>query len=592
EYYKKEALLVDRNQALSKQLETLLLEIEKIILKNSELKSEASKEIIDNVSENIAKTGILLSIIALIFGMIILRDVNKSMRYKKKLEELNMSMKNLVQQKSFLMATISHDMVSPINSLMGFSALLKQHLKTDKPKEYLNNIEKSTQYIKNMVDDLSMFSNLEYNKVKIVNASFNFKELLSGILDNLKENANRKNIELLSDIDEHLNQNFHSDAFRIQQILTNVISNAIKFTHQGSVTVKAHYLKNKVQIEVIDTGIGIKIDHKEELFDEFVQTHDTSETNYGGSGLGLNIAKRLIDLLYGTISFESELGKGTVFNIELPLPVFEKKEVTNTKTVEYDNENKLQNNRILVIDDDPLQLKLLQEIFEKRVKKLTTIEDGKQAKEILQQETYHLIITDMQMPHYSGLKVIQDIRSLTAYEQTPVIALTGKIDFDDSEYQDLGFNLYLKKPLNINTLYNTIYKLLRIKNEDIDSPTHNTSTHQMKYTNFDLTELYRLLDYDQEAVYQILQVFIENAQSDLEQLNLAYRDLNKDEIKNIAHKMLPMFRQLKIEEVIPHLLTLERESDQLTTETLSTEIKLTIEKIKSILDDLGKVINQ
>src|SRR5690606_28900522 len=177
-------------------------------------------------------------VIALIFGFVILRDLNKSSRYKKKLEELNTSMEDLVQQKSLLMASISHDMVSPLNSLLGFSTLLKNSLRTHKQKEYLDNIELSTHYIKNMVDDLSLFSNLEYNKIKIKKERMNFKVLLNNILNNLRSNAQRKGIQLLAEIDENLNQDFYSDAYRIQQILTNVISNALKFTHKGNVTVK------------------------------------------------------------------------------------------------------------------------------------------------------------------------------------------------------------------------------------------------------------------------------------------------------------------------------------------------------------------
>lgn len=591
DYYRKEALLINRNQELSKQLGTLLSEIEKIILQNSAENYEASKKIVDDVSDNIAKLGIIISIIALFFGLIVLRDLNKSSRYKRKLEELNLKMENLVEQKSFLMATISHDMVSPINSLMGFSTLLQKNLKTEKQKEYLTNIQQSTNYIKNMVDDLSLFSNLEFNNIKIKKSKFNFKELVCGILNNLKVNADRKNIDLVFEIDENLNQDFNSDPYRIQQILTNVISNAIKFTHKGSVKIQAKKDKNKVKIQIIDTGIGMKLENKEELYKEFFQAHDTNETIYGGSGLGLNITKRLIDLLHGSITFESELGKGTTFYIEIPITEFEEIETKKSEIVEYDNEKKLENKRILVIDDDPLQLKLLEEIFVNKVKKITMIEDGKLAKEILQKETYNLIVTDMQMPHYSGLKVIKDIRSLKGYEKTPVIALTGKIDFDDNEYKNLGFSMYLKKPLNINTLYNVIYKLLRVKTPKTENTTNEIMTESLKYPHFDLTDLYNLLDNDQDAVNEILVTFIENASKDLDKLSIAFQNQNLEDLKNTAHKMLPMFRQLKMNEAVESLLQLERNTDVLSLEEIEKEILITSEKVKEYLKELQKVIH-
>ncbi len=586
-YYEKEELLIDRNKELSAQLRNILAEVEKIILETSNSKYELSKNVIDKVSNNIAKIGIAISIIALFFGMIILRDLNKSARNKQKLEDLNKTMQELAQQKSFFMATISHDMVSPLNSLIGFSTLLQNTLKTAKQKEYLKNMVQSTRYIKSMVDDLSLFSNLEYNKIKIKKAKFNFSDLIKNVVNNLKDNANRKNISLTLEIDEQLNQNYNSDAYRIQQVLTNVVSNAVKFTHKGSVSIKAKAVGNKVAIEVVDTGIGIDIENKDDLFGAFVQAHDTNETMYGGSGLGLNITKRLIDLLYGRISFNSEIGKGTTFFIEFPLEVFKEKE-TNVieEEYEYDNEKKLQNKKILVIDDDPLQLRLLEEIFGNKVAKITAIENGKLAKAILEEEQYDLIITDMQMPYYSGIKVIEDVRSLESYLHTPVIALTGKIDFDEHEYQKLGFNLYMQKPLNINNMYNVIYKMLRIKpKKNIVNNTQNTPS-VYKGTYSDLTDLFELLENDKSAIKQIIDSFVTNATADTERLQKAFSEKDFTEVRNIAHKMLPMFRQLKMQKCIDLLIVLERSILEISESEIKSLIEQTVTAVGNSLEEL------
>jgi len=586
-YYEKEELLIDRNKELSAQLRNILAEVEKIILETSNNKYELSKNVIDKVSNNIAKIGIAISIIALFFGMIILRDLNKSARNKQKLEDLNKTMQELAQQKSFFMATISHDMVSPLNSLIGFSTLLQNTLKTAKQKEYLKNMVQSTRYIKSMVDDLSLFSNLEYNKIKIKKSKFNFTDLIKNVVNNLRDNANRKNVSLNLEIDEKLNQNYNSDAYRIQQVLTNVVSNAVKFTHKGSVSIKAKAVRNKVAIEVADTGIGIDIENKDDLFGAFVQAHDTNETMYGGSGLGLNITKRLIDLLYGSISFTSEIGKGTTFFIEFPLEVFKEKE---TKVIEeeyeYDNEKKLQNKKILVIDDDPLQLRLLEEIFGNKVAKITAIENGKLAKGILEEEQYDLIITDMQMPYYSGVKVIEDVRSLEKYTHTPVIALTGKIDFDEHEYQKLGFNLYMQKPLNINNMYNVIYKMLRIKpKKNIVSKPENTPS-RYKGTYSDLTDLFELLENDKSAIKQIIESFVANATADTQRLKKAYDEKDFSEVRNIAHKMLPMFRQLKMQKCTDLLIVLERNIQEIPENEIKSVVEQTVAAVENSLEEL------
>jgi len=590
-YYDKEALLIKRNQELSNRLRDLLAEVEKIVVESSNTKYEISKSVIDKVSNNIAKIGIIISVIALFFGFIILRDLNKSALNKQKLEKLNLNMQDLMKQKSFFMATISHDMVSPINSLLGFSALLQNTLKTAKQKEFLKNIIQSTKYIKKMVDDLSLFSNLEYNKIKIKTGKFNFNDLLQNISNNLKNSADKKQIDLVFNIDEKLNADFNSDAFRIQQILTNVISNAIKFTHKGEVRIDANLDNNLAIIKITDTGIGIKIENKEDLFVEFVQAHNNNES-YGGSGLGLNITKRLVSLLSGTIHFESEHNKGTIFYITIPLKDFEDDTETEKATdFEYDNAKKLENKKILVIDDDQLQLKLIEEIFGTKVKKLTTLENGALAKEILQKEQYQLIITDMQMPFYSGLKVIEDIRSLENYKDTPVIALTGKIDFDEHEYKKLGFNHYMRKPLNINTLYNTIYKILRIKTkETVTAPTQNIPTMKLIYNDFDLTDLFNLLENDKDAVKLIVESFFTSSTADIEVLNNAFTNNDIETVKQTAHKMLPMFRQLKINEIVEKLILLEQKTTELSAEEMQNTITAITEKTPLIIKEIEKVI--
>lgn len=590
-YYDKEALLIKRNQELSNRLRDLLSEVEKIVIATSNTKYESSKNVIDKVSNNIAKIGIIISVIALFFGFVILRDLNKSALNKQKLQKLNHDMQDLMKQKSFFMATISHDMVSPINSLLGFSALLQNTIKLPKQKEYLKNIVQSTKYIKKMVDDLSLFSNLEYNKIKIKTGKFNFNDLLQNILNNLKNSADKKQIDLIFNIDEKLNANFLSDSFRIQQILTNVISNAIKFTHKGEVRVDANLDNNLAIIKITDTGIGIKIENKDDLFVEFVQAHNNNES-YGGSGLGLNITKRLVGLLNGSIHFESEHNKGTVFYITIPLKYFKEDSETEKKDdYEYDNAKKLENKKILVIDDDPLQLKLIEEIFSNKVKKLTTLENGALAKEVLQQEQYQLIITDMQMPYYSGLKVIEDIRSLENYKNTPVIALTGKIDFDELEYKKLGFNHYMRKPLNINTLYNTIYKILRIKTKVKETvSTQNSSTIKLNYDDFNLIDLFNLLENDKEAAKLILESFFTSSKADIEVLNNAFTNNDIEKVKQTAHKMLPMFRQLKINEIVEKLILLEQKTTELSAEEMKNTIAEITKKTPLIIKEIEKII--
>lgn len=198
----------------------------------------------------------------------------------------------------------------------------------------------------------------------------------------------------------------------------------------------------------------------------------------------------------------------------------------------------------------------------------------------------------MQMPFYSGLKVIQDIRSLENYKNTPVIALTGKIDFDEQEYKKLGFSFYMQKPFDIDTLYNIIYKLLRIKIAD-STRTEITKKIDMKlnYTNFDLTDLFNLLDNDKDAINLILNSFFESSVNDVSALNNAYTSNDLQAIKQTAHKMLPMFRQLKINEIVDHLIVLEQKTSQIDMEDIKKVIDLISDKTPTVHEEIKNAVS-
>ncbi len=197
----------------------------------------------------------------------------------------------------------------------------------------------------------------------------------------------------------------------------------------------------------------------------------------------------------------------------------------------------------------------------------------------------------MQMPFYSGLKVIEDIRSLENYKNTPVIALTGKIDFDEQEYSKLGFNHYMRKPFNINTLYNTVYKILRIKVKDVEiTPIENKQTMKLKYDRFDLTDLFNLLENDKEAVKLILESFFASTKTNIEELENECNNNNIEGIKQIAHKIIPMFRQLNINELVDKLVLLEQKTESLSPQQIQDIVIFINQKTLQIIKEIEKAI--
>ncbi|MBC8643797.1 hypothetical protein H9W95_06415 [Flavobacterium lindanitolerans] len=224
----------------------------------------------------------------------------------------------MLRSKMMLLATVTHDIQTPLGSVIGFSDLLKNTDVNPKQLQYLDNIKHSSNYILKLVNDLVDFSKLENNRINIEKVSFNFKDLIESTCKPLEPNAENKGIELNWDVEEVLDDNFISDPYRLKQILTNLISNAIKFTREGSVEVHAGVESATIVVSVIDTGIGIAKNKQKAVFKEFTQAHAGIEKKFGGTGLGLTIAKRMLQLLDGDIVVDSEENKGSIFTITIP----------------------------------------------------------------------------------------------------------------------------------------------------------------------------------------------------------------------------------------------------------------------------------
>lgn len=587
---KKEGQLILENKRITQKIRSLFAEVEQDVLQKSYQSIDRSKAIIDETANNLVWSGSISFFLVFILGIIVIRDLNQNFEYKRKLERLNLEMEDLIKQKTFFFASITHDIVSPLNTMVGFSNLLEKTLTDEKQKEYLQNITHSTQYIQNLVTDLVDFSKLEHNRLIIKKESFHFGELINTIVLPLENEAKKKNITLTAEVSEDVNRYIYTDPYRLRQILVNILTNAIKFTHQGGVSLKAAKKNNTIEIVITDTGIGIDQKFHNVIFNEFQQAHDGIEKVYGGTGLGLNITKRLVNILNGDIYFESELERGTTFSITLPYVEGEDSKVNELEVV-YDNDRKLSNKTILVIDDDKLQLKLMYEIFKDKVKKTDLLDNGKQLHTYLENNRYDLIITDIQMPNYSGYSIINDIKKHEQYKNTPVIAFTGKTDLDENEYYKLGFNALLQKPINITKLMKMVHKILQI------NPLKNTPVLNMEKTDhpkiigkdYDLSELLVFTQNDYKATGDILHAFISSAYQAMEELHKAAEISDYKEISQVAHRILPMFRQLKMHTQIPVLELLEREVATLsetilmsTLTELNISVSKTLEKLKKI----------
>ncbi|MCC9041275.1 response regulator [Myroides sp. M-43] len=581
-----EQRLLKENKIITDQLREILQNVEQNILALSYQKINESKSRISAASTNIAYIGGTALIVVLILGWIIIRDINQTQDYRNTLEKLNKENEVLLRSKSMLLATVTHDLQTPLGGLIGFTDLLDQTSLDNKQKQYVHNIKSSSQYIINLVNDLTDFSRLENNKISIQQKSFNPKTLIENTSYLLMPNATNKNIELKWEVEEALNSSFISDPHRIKQILTNLVTNAIKFTQEGGVSIKAFIDHGFIKFQVIDSGIGIATNQTDNIFKEFQQAHDGIEKKFGGTGLGLNISKRMIELLGGEISVESILNEGSTFTFTIP--IIEANEEENIVITSSDLQTVFKNlkkTNILVVDDDKVQLQLMEEILSPLFNKVTVTFDPTTIESLLNKEHYDIILSDIQMPKMDGFELIHYLKTQSVFKDTPVIALSGKRDVTLEEFTQAGFASAHPKPLQLTELLILISKILNINFDliTINKEQQKESTDNEEYL-YNTRSLTQFIGDDINALKNLLVIFIDSTKENLIDMNYAKEESDIEQISNIAHKMLPMFKQLEIKAVIHTLEVLEDKSITFgTQEELNTYIEQLEENINDVL---------
>lgn len=386
-----------------------------------------------------------------------------------------------------------------------------------------------------------------------------------------------------------MNVQVKSDPFRIKQILANLISNAWKFTEEGSIVISAELQQLReddriLQFRVKDSGIGISEAMQEAIFEEFSQENSSIEKRFGGSGLGLAITKRLTELLQGKISLKSKQGEGSEFIIEIPVIKIGDLEDSSEEMEETEEIPEIQSSgkTALIVDDEPGQLSLTVELARSMGLEIETAVNGKIALQKLTEKMYDIILTDIQMPVKDGFELIKAIRDNNDWQDIPVIALSGRTDVEDKVYADAGFDDNLLKPYKPANLKAAIAELLELDQQDQEAI--DGDTDKFRFKNYDLSEIYEFSGNDEEAMNTIIQAFLEGAASSLKELEDAYRNEDSEETAKIAHRMLPMLRQMKAVTITPSLLKLEKRESipEEEFESLKTNLSNLMQDLESV----------
>ena len=368
------------------------------------------------------------------------------------------------EAKSSFLSTMSHEIRTPLNAIIGLIKVLKKNEKDNDKYKYLDTIDQSSYTLLNIINDILDFSKIESGKFKLDFIEFNPKKELDTISELYSEAASENGVTLVNKISNNLPKYIKTDKLRLKQIISNLISNSIKFTPENkNIEFIANFNKesSSLYIEIKDEGIGIEKDKISYITKEFTQADGSTARKYGGTGLGLSIVIKLLKILNSELKIDSNIGEGSSFSFKLDV------EVIDSKNMEYyssDNENILFNNKkVLVAEDNKTNQMLIKLLLNEFNIDITIADDGLIVEDYFKKNNYDLILMDINMPHRNGIDAMKNINYYQKdfNKKIPIVALTANaVSGDKEKYIKDGFNDYLSKPLDNEQLILVLKKYL------------------------------------------------------------------------------------------------------------------------------------
>lgn len=504
-------------------------------------------------------------------------DITERKRMVNELRSAKQTAEEAMMLKETFLANMSHEIRTPMNAIIGFTDLLLKRNLPAQEKDFVQTIKTSGENLLRIINDILDISKINSGIMTFEEHPISIRDLFDSLNSMLLPRARNKNLSLNFEYDPAIPECLMGDPTRLTQIILNLVGNAIKFTREGGVHIVVKVLKVEgqtyyLEFQVQDSGIGIPADKLKLIFERFSQAESHTTRTYGGTGLGLDIAKQLVILQGGTIHVKSEVNKGSTFSFTLPFNKTDK--TSDYKHIQHGDESKIfELNRlaILLVEDNPINVKFVLSLFADYHIKSAVAENGYQAIEMVRATDYDLILMDIEMPKMNGFEATQIIRN-ELKKDTPIIALTAHaMAGEEEKCLSMGMNGYISKPINATLLFEKMMNIVPVK-----TSTNNGNNHK-HLVNLDF--LIQALGGKKDVIYETIDLFLEEVPKDLSIMNEAVTKTDYSTIKGCAHKLKSTISLMGIHDLMPVVEEME----------VLGKAKENIERIKILNQSLNRL---
>lgn len=494
--------------------------------------TEQYQKITETIWKSFRLFAIVISIVIVLFVIsffIILSDLRKEEKIKVKLQQSVQENEDLLEMRKRIILTVSHDIRGPLGNIHNCADLASQTREKKKREPYLEDIRHSCHHILHLVNDLMDAYRINEAGDLRNDTPFYLDHFLQRISEEFSRKAVAKALFLQY---EHQNSSFvvKGDADKLEQVLANLLTNAIKFTPSGTISFYSKYLEGKLHIEIKDTGIGMDEETQKRIFVPFERA--AQNVNSEGFGLGLFLTKGLVKVLNGIITVESAPGKGSIFRLEIPLP--ETDELVEEDKPDSDSITILPKN-VLVVDDDPILLKIAEDMLGRKGVSCTTCMNFQEVVAALGKSDYDMVLTDVQMPDTDGFALLRLLRNsdIGNSRTIPVAVMTARGDGNSGIYEKEGFAGCIHKPFNIHALLTFL----------------STIMSQIKVSQTGDFDFSCLLDSTDDYEHMMSLVIMES-RKEIEELKTAIKTTNRESMRKTIHRMMPVWEILGKEHML------------------------------------------